>query len=131
MAPWLAIRPLLPMVFSLLMLAGGAMLLISGAIPAQDDRLDWLGDMLPVGLIEASHLVASMTGLLLVVLARAVRLKLRAAYFAAMALLAVGIAASLLKGADFEEAAVCRCCCCCCCRRRRPSTGRRAWIGWT
>jgi phosphatidylglycerol lysyltransferase len=106
MAPWLAIRPLLPVVFSLLMLAGGAMLLVSGAIPAQDDRLDWLGDMLPVGLIEASHLVASMTGLLLVVLARAVRLKLRAAYFAAAALLAVGIAASLLKGADFEEAAV-------------------------
>jgi phosphatidylglycerol lysyltransferase len=48
----------------------------------------------------------SIAGLLLLVLARGVRLKLRAAYVLTLQILAIGALASLLKGADYEEAAV-------------------------
>jgi phosphatidylglycerol lysyltransferase len=104
--PWLALQHSLPYLYSLMMLIGGAMLLFSGVTPAAAERMDWLDDMLPVPLIEAAHLMASMTGLLLLVVARAVRLKLRSAYYMTLFLLSVGALASLLKGGDYEEASV-------------------------
>ena len=104
--PWLALQQSLPYLFSLLMLVSGAMLLLSGTTPAEANRIVWLGDILPVSLIETSHVLASMTGLLILVMARAVRLKLRSAYYATLILLIVGALASLFKGGDYEEAIV-------------------------
>ncbi|HQQ62905.1 MAG TPA: bifunctional lysylphosphatidylglycerol flippase/synthetase MprF [Pseudomonadales bacterium] len=105
-APWLALQHSLPYLYSLMMLVGGSMLLLSGVTPAEADRMDWLDDMLPVPLIETAHLMASMTGVLLLVVARAVRLKLRSAYYITLILLVMGAMASLLKGGDYEEASV-------------------------
>lgn len=104
--PWLALQQSLPYLFSLLMLVSGAMLLLSGTTPAEADRLAWLIDILPISMIETSHVLASMTGLLILVMARAVRLKLRSAYYATLILLVVGALASLLKGGDYEEAII-------------------------
>ncbi|HQQ75087.1 MAG TPA: phosphatidylglycerol lysyltransferase domain-containing protein, partial [Pseudomonadales bacterium] len=104
--PWLALQQSLPYLFSLLMLVVGAMLLLSGTTPAEASRLEWLGDILPISMIETSHVLASMTGLLILVMARAVRLKLRSAYYATLILLLVGALASLFKGGDYEEAVV-------------------------
>lgn len=84
-------------------LAGGV-LLVSGATPAVGSRLAWLADMLPLGVLEVSHLVGSAVGVALLILARGLYQRLDGAWWLTLVLLAAGILASLLKGFDYEEA---------------------------
>jgi phosphatidylglycerol lysyltransferase len=63
-----------------------------------------LRDVIPLSFIEASHLAGSVAGLLLIVISRGLYRKLYRAWLIAMALMATGILASLLKGLDWEEA---------------------------
>ncbi len=56
--------------------------------------------------MEASHLLASVTGLLLIVIARGLFRRMATARLAAIALLLAGAAFSILKGLDWEEALV-------------------------
>jgi phosphatidylglycerol lysyltransferase len=65
-----------------------------------------LRHFLPLAILELSHLAGSVIGLGLVVLSRALFRRVHAAYHISFWLLAAGIAASLLKGLDFEEATV-------------------------
>jgi phosphatidylglycerol lysyltransferase len=95
---------LIPQVLSGAVFLTGAILLMSGATPGVPGRLAWLGDVLPLGLIELSHFVGSLAGVGLLVLAWALWHRLDAAYGFTVALLGVGIGASLLKGVDWEEA---------------------------
>ncbi|RYY75681.1 MAG: bifunctional lysylphosphatidylglycerol flippase/synthetase MprF [Gammaproteobacteria bacterium] len=95
-----------PKIFSVLLLIGGSVLLVSGATPGIQERLDWLQFFLPLPLIEFSHLVNSLVGLGMIFLSRAVGLKLDSAYYATIILLSVGIIVSLAKGWDFEEASI-------------------------
>ncbi|MET0355524.1 MAG: bifunctional lysylphosphatidylglycerol flippase/synthetase MprF [Cellvibrio sp.] len=95
-----------PKIFSVLLLIGGSVLLVSGATPGIQERLDWLQFFLPLPLIEFSHLVNSLVGLGMIFLSRAVTLKLDSAYYATIILLSVGIVVSLAKGWDFEEASI-------------------------
>ncbi|HEX7127715.1 MAG TPA: bifunctional lysylphosphatidylglycerol flippase/synthetase MprF [Thermodesulfobacteriota bacterium] len=85
---------------------GGVVLLVSGAAPADPSRLLRLRNFVPLAVIEASHVVGSLAGAGLLVLARGLQLRLDAAYRLTVVLLAVGAAASLLKGLDYEEAVV-------------------------
>ncbi|MEQ1621721.1 MAG: hypothetical protein ABL919_09965 [Methylococcales bacterium] len=94
------------MVYSFLLLLAGAILLISGSIPANSDWLDALSDTVPLPVIELSHLTASLTGLLLLFLARGIRLRIDAAWYGSLVLLGLGVATSLLKGFDWREALV-------------------------
>lgn len=84
----------------------GAVLLASGATPAEGERLHWLRGFLPLPVLEASHFIGSVTGLMLLVMARGLQRRLDVTYYLTAALLAVGMAASLLKGFDYEEAAL-------------------------
>lgn len=95
-----------PQIFSYLLLAGGAILLVSGAYPRAHDRLEWLQYFLPLSIIEFSHLLNSIVGLGMIFLSRAVRLKIDTAYFATIIIICLGIVVSLSKGWDFEEASV-------------------------
>ena len=95
-----------PKIFSVLLLIGGSVLLVSGATPGIQERLDWLQFFLPLPLIEFSHLVNSLVGLGMIFLSRAVSLKLDSAYYATLILLSTGIIVSLAKGWDFEEASI-------------------------
>ena len=97
---------MLPHVFALLTLIGGAVLLFSAATPAVEARLAWLEDLLPLSVLETSHFVSSLMGMSLLLLARGLQRRLDAAWLLAVALLSAGIAASLLKGADYEEAII-------------------------
>ena len=94
----------MPYLLSLLTLAAGVLLLVSGATPGDPSRLQWLGEVLPLPVIELSHFIGSMAGMALVILAWGLSRRLDAAYYATVALLGVGIGASLLKGGDYEEA---------------------------
>ena len=98
------ITPLVPQAAASLTFVAGAVLLFSGATPSVDARIRVLQRLLPLAIVEGSHLIGSVVGLGLVVLASALRRRVHAAYHIALALLVAGIAASLLKGLDVEEA---------------------------
>lgn len=98
------LTPLTPQIAAALAFVAGAVLLLSGATPNLDERIAALRRLLPLAILEVSHLVGSMVGLGLIVLAAALRRRVREAYHISMILLATGVAASLLKGLDVEEA---------------------------
>lgn len=100
---WRAFRPLVPPVAAGITLLAGVLLLVSGDLPAEPSRLGILREFLPLSFIEASHLAGSITGLLLIVVARGLHRKLYRAWAVAMALIALGLVVSLLKGLDWKE----------------------------
>jgi phosphatidylglycerol lysyltransferase len=95
---------IVPQILSGAVFLTGVILLISGVTPAVHSRLAWLGDLLPLGVIELSHFIGSLAGAGLLVLAWGLWHRLDAAFGLAVVLLVVGISASLLKGGDWEEA---------------------------
>ncbi len=103
-APWLS--GLLPSFFSGLTLVCGTVLLFSGATRGMPDRMALLHSLLPLPLLEVSHLLASVIGMLLLILARGLQRRLNAAYGLTLILLIAGAFFSLLKGIDYEEAAL-------------------------
>jgi len=98
-----AVAPRLLAAFTFL---AGAVLLFSGATPPVPGRVAWLAEVLPLPLLETSHFVGSLTGVGLLLVSRGVWRRLDTAYYLACAGLVVGIVASLLKGVDYEEAAL-------------------------
>jgi phosphatidylglycerol lysyltransferase len=100
------VSPVLPQVLAITAFAAGAILLFSGATPALDQRLTWLRQFLPLPLLELSHFLGSLAGMGLLLLARSIQQRIDAAYLLTIALLGVGVVASLLKGLDYEEALV-------------------------
>jgi len=98
------IAPVVPQIAGALSFLSGALLLFSGGTPGIDERLAFLDQFLPLTVLEVSHLIGSIVGLALLVLARALFRRVQAAYHITVWLLVAGIFASLLKGLDFEEA---------------------------
>ncbi len=95
-----------PQIFSALLLLAGALLLFSGATPALKDRLQWMEYLIPLPIMEFSHLLGSIVGVVLLLLSQAVRRRIDVAYFATIVMLVLGIIASLGKGLDYEEALI-------------------------
>jgi phosphatidylglycerol lysyltransferase len=98
------LTPVAPHLIGVLVLLAGAVLLVSGATPSINARLGRLTEVVPLPLMELSHLAGSVIGVGLLVLARGLFRRLAAAYHLTIWLLAAGIATSLLKGLDVEEA---------------------------
>jgi phosphatidylglycerol lysyltransferase len=84
----------------------GTILVFSGTLPAEHGRLAFLVDLVPLSVIEASHFLGSLVGMLLLLLAWGLARRLDAAAHLAMGLLGAGMVFSLLKGIDYEEAVV-------------------------
>jgi phosphatidylglycerol lysyltransferase len=95
---------LTPRLLALFVFLAGVVLLFSGATPAAPGRLAWLDALLPLGVIEVSHFLGSVLGAALLLVSQGIARRLDAAYYLASGGIALGIAVSLLKGADFEEA---------------------------
>jgi phosphatidylglycerol lysyltransferase len=100
--PWFS--GLLPPFFAGLTLIAGAVLLFSGATLAIPGRMEILRGFVPLPLVEVSHFLSSVVGMLLLILARGLQRRLDAAYVLTLVLLIVGAVLSLLKGIDYEEA---------------------------
>lgn len=92
-----------PNLFAGLLFLGGISLLFSSFTPAFAGRLHWLKNILPIGVIELSHQLSIIDGVLMLFLARAVQLRLDSSYYATLIVLIIGAASSLTKGFDFEE----------------------------
>ena len=99
-------RNIAPRAAGALVAIAGLVLLLSGATPGLDERMAILRHSLPLAVIEMSHLAASLTGFALLVLARGLFQRTAAAWHFTMIALALGAAASLAKGLDFEEAII-------------------------
>lgn len=97
---------IVPNVLSFTTFIGGAILLFSGATPAEKIRLMWLKDIIPLPVMEISHFFGSIAGALLLILALGLQRRLNAAYSLAVSLLGFGIVVSILKGLDYEEAGI-------------------------
>jgi phosphatidylglycerol lysyltransferase len=93
-----------PKVLALFTFLAGVVLLVSGATPAERERMGLLTEYLPLVVVEASHFIGSVVGVGLLIASNGVARRLRIGYWAAGVLLAAGIGASLLKGIDYEEA---------------------------
>jgi phosphatidylglycerol lysyltransferase len=110
MLGWRDIRPAAlvvgPTVMAFLTLAAGVMLLASGATPGDPERLRWLADHAPLPVIEVSHFVSSIIGLMLVLVAFGLRQRLDAAWSAAVTLLALAATLAVLKGINWGETVI-------------------------
>ena len=96
----------IPQFLSFATFLSGAILLLSGATPEVGSRLSWLKNFMPLPVIEVSHFLGSLAGGGLLILASGLQRRIDAAYFLAITLLTGGIVFSLLKGLDYEEAAI-------------------------
>jgi phosphatidylglycerol lysyltransferase len=97
---------IVPQALAISTVLGGVILLASGATPAAHGRLSWLKGFIPLPVLEVSHLLGSLVGVALLLLARGLQRRLDAAYHLTAVLLAAGIVFSLLKGLDYEEAII-------------------------
>jgi len=96
-----------PLVLGAATFLGGAMLLLSGSLPALEARMGLLAGILPLPFIETSHVGASLVGTGLLLLAPGLYRRLDGAFHATRLLLLAGALFSLAKGIDYEEAFVC------------------------
>jgi phosphatidylglycerol lysyltransferase len=93
-------------VFAGLVAAGGALMLVSTATQALGTRLDVLERVVPLPIVEVSHVAGALTGLLLLVLARGLAKGYRAALGATITVLLLASVSAILKGLDYEEALI-------------------------
>jgi lysylphosphatidylglycerol synthetase-like protein (DUF2156 family) len=92
-----------PTASAALTLAAGVMLLVSGATPSDPERFRFIAQALPLFLIEISHFLSSILGLVLVLLAFGLRRRLDAAWVATVVVLALAAILALMKGFNWPE----------------------------
>jgi phosphatidylglycerol lysyltransferase len=95
-----------PRILAMFIFLAGALLLVSGATPTEAHRLRWIDHNVPLVLVEAGYLIGSVAGVGLLIVSNAVARRLDMSFVLAATWLSLGITASLLKGADYEEAAL-------------------------
>ena len=100
----LALLELAPPVASVLAFLAGLALLASAAQPAVPARLRALLDLWPLAAVELTHFIASIIGVLLLMVAGGLWRRLDGAYWLTLVLLVGGAAFSLVKALDWEEA---------------------------
>jgi phosphatidylglycerol lysyltransferase len=97
---------LTPMLLSGIIFVAGAMLVFSGAVPAYKQRLELLSGVLPLWVLEGSQLLSSVTGVLLLFIARGLMRRLDAAWWLATGIVAINLALSMSKGLAFFETGI-------------------------
>ncbi len=95
-----------PQAIAIAVFLAGAVLLFSGATPGLGNRLDLLRNFVPLSVLELSHLLGSVVGVGLLIIAHGLYRRLHTAWWITIWLLCAGILLSLLKGFDYEEATI-------------------------
>ena len=95
---------LAPLALATFTFLGGLVLLFSGATPVAPGRLALINRLLPLTIIETSHVVGSAAGAALLLLSHGLARRLDAAYYFTVVTMCVGIATSLLKSGGYEAA---------------------------
>ena len=87
-----------------LIFLAGVVLLVSAAYPTLTERSALLHDYLPHTVVEGSHLLSVVAGVILLSLSRGIAGEVRRAYQLTLLVLLAGALLSLVKGLDYEEA---------------------------
>ena len=95
-----------PQAIAIAVFLAGAVLLFSGATPGMGNRLTLLHNFVPLSVLELSHLLGSVVGVGLLIIAHGLYRRLHTAWWITIWLLCAGILLSLLKGFDYEEATI-------------------------
>jgi phosphatidylglycerol lysyltransferase len=95
-----------PQAIAIAVFLTGAVLLFSGATPGVGNRIALLRNVVPLPVLELSHLLGSVVGVGLLIIAHGLYRRLDTAWWITIWLLCAGILLSLLKGFDYEEAAI-------------------------
>jgi phosphatidylglycerol lysyltransferase len=95
-----------PQAIAIAVFLAGAVLLFSGATPALGNRLTALRNFVPLSVLELSHLLGSVVGVGLLIIAHGLYRRLYTAWWITIWLLCAGVLLSLLKGFDYEEATI-------------------------
>lgn len=100
-SPWIVSR-----VVAFLVFAAGAVLLLSGALPAGMQHSRWARHLLPLSVVELSHFLSSLVGVMLLLLSRAILRRVETAYWLTCGLLFFGAVFALLRGLDYVDALI-------------------------
>lgn len=100
-----SISGIIPQLFAVLLLLAGGILLFSGATPATS--VNRLHHFMPLSVLELSHFVGSIAGVLMLFLAHAVWRRLDSAYIVTIVVLGIGICSSLLRSNIFDAIILC------------------------
>lgn len=100
------VASVLPSAMTLALFLSGMLLLFSGATPSGSERMRILQTLIPLSVVELSHLLASVIGIFLLFHARGLQRRLHVAYSASVVLIISAILLSLTKGANYEEAII-------------------------
>ncbi|TXH34962.1 MAG: bifunctional lysylphosphatidylglycerol flippase/synthetase MprF [Rhodospirillaceae bacterium] len=95
-----------PLVFGLLTFLAGAVTLASEALPSSGWRLAWVSGYFPHAAIETAHVLVAIIGAALLLLGRGLSRRLVSAWWLTEILLALGAALALVKGLEYEVAAL-------------------------
>jgi len=101
-----ASEPLVPPLAAGLCFVGGLILLFSGSLPSSALNQAWVESVLALPFVESSHLLASLVGVALLVVAHALLRRRQSAFNLAIGLLVAGAVFSIAKGLDYQEAAL-------------------------
>lgn len=97
---------LVPRVLALTTFVSGSVLLFTGALPAEGERMAWIREVVPLPVVELSHFLGSLVGAGLLLLSRALQRRMDAAWWLGVVLLGAGVVFALARGLDYEEAAL-------------------------
>jgi phosphatidylglycerol lysyltransferase len=95
-----------PQLYSFLLLFVGGILFVSGFVSVNPKVLDCIRYLVPLPLVELAHPLASLIGLLMLLLSRGIRLKVDAAWHSNLFFLGFSIITLMLKGFDWRESLV-------------------------
>lgn len=98
------VSQLAPLFLAIVTFVTGSMLVISGATPAFERRIDVLQTFLPLWVLESSQLLSSLFGVLLLFVARGLLRRLDAAWWLVLLIALANLALALTKGLAFVEA---------------------------
>lgn len=92
-----------PHLFGWATFLAGAFVVVANAFPETPQRMLWLSQSFPLGMMEGSHMVLGLVGALLLVTGRGLQQRLRSAYWMALVLLGLGVLGAIFKGFDYKE----------------------------
>lgn len=98
-----AATQLIPSLLATLTFIAGLVLLESGVTPTAEEAMDLLAMNVPLFMVESSHMIGSICGLLLLLLARGLMHRLDAAWWGALLATGVGFLLALPKGIAWHE----------------------------
>jgi phosphatidylglycerol lysyltransferase len=101
-----AIRLSLPRLFAVLIFAVGAVLILSVFAPIDPESLPMIKAWLPLQVVEASHLLGTVIGVLMIFVARGLWERIDTAWYAGIALFILGAISSLTREFDYVDALI-------------------------